>query len=344
MKHALPMLAALCALVAAPGDEQERALERGRACCQRFYAGELEALWEEFDAPLRGVLESLAGLERFRAQSLAQLGAEVAVVEESATVQGPLVAYSRKARFEKVPALIEVAFSFGPQDRISGFVIRPVPGEAPSAFLAYRTKTELRLPFEGEWYVFWGGRTLAQNYHAAAADQRFAYDLVILRDGSSHTGAGLRNEDYHCFGRPILAPGAGVVVSVLDGIADNVPGVIERPAHAGGNHVVLDHGNGEHSMLAHFQRGSVKVKPGERVPAGALLGLCGNSGNSSEPHLHYHLQNTPVFHAGQGLPAQFQHYQADGEPVERGEPVQGQRIRHHPSEGTPAPADDGRDG
>jgi murein DD-endopeptidase MepM/ murein hydrolase activator NlpD len=92
--------------------------------------------------------------------------------------------------------------------------------------------------------------------------------------------------------------------------------------------VILDHGNGEFSLLAHLRRGSVAVRPGATVAAGQKLGECGNSGNTSEPHLHYHLQNTAVFGRAEGLPAQFMVYTADGRPVTRGEPVRGQTI--HP--------------
>jgi murein DD-endopeptidase MepM/ murein hydrolase activator NlpD len=108
-------------------------------------------------------------------------------------------------------------------------------------------------------------------------------------------------------------------------VADNTPGVMNR-LQALGNHVVLDHGNGEFSFLCHFKKGSVAVKTGQKVKAGEPLGQCGNSGNSSEPHLHYHLQTTAVPFHGAGLPAQFLRYRANGETVERGEPTQGQNV------------------
>jgi murein DD-endopeptidase MepM/ murein hydrolase activator NlpD len=92
--------------------------------------------------------------------------------------------------------------------------------------------------------------------------------------------------------------------------------------------VILDHGNGEYSLLAHLRHGSVAVAAGARISAGDKVGECGNSGNTTEPHLHYHLQDTPVFGRAEGLPAQFTGYVADGRPVARGEPVRGQTI--HP--------------
>src|SRR3546814_15367827 len=80
-------------------------------------------------------------------------------------------------------------------------------------------------------------------------------------------------------------------------------------------------------MLAHLRRGSVAVEAGQQVAAGDELGRCGNSGNTSEPHLHLHLQDAPVFGEGNGLPAFFEDYTADGEVVARGEAVKGQTIR-----------------
>ncbi|MCE7033233.1 M23 family metallopeptidase, partial [Lysobacter sp. GX 14042] len=77
----------------------------------------------------------------------------------------------------------------------------------------------------------------------------------------------------------------------------------------------------------HLRQDSVAVEAGQQVAAGDELGRCGNSGNTSEPHLHFHLQDSPVFGEGLGLPAFFNDYTADGEAVERGEPVQGQVVR-----------------
>ena len=324
MKPSLVACVATLAALLAPLDDEE-ALELGRSCFERFYAGEVEETWDRCDEKMQQVLGSLETFEAFRAQAFAQLGDEVEVLEESAEEQGTTRIYRRKSRFEKYPGVIEVVCSFDAEDRISGFVIRPQAQAAPSEYLDYRTKTALRLPFEGEWFVFWGGRKLEQNYHAATVDQRFAYDLMILRDGSSHAGEGKKNEDYYCFDLPILAPGAGTVVIAVDGIDDNVPGKMNAKEIAG-NHVVLDHGNGEFSFLCHFRKGTLAVKVGDQVAAGAPLGRCGNSGNSSEPHLHYHLQTTSELHRGKGLPVLFLNYLADGQQVESGEPVKGQRI------------------
>lgn len=309
------------------GGDTEAALELGREHAEIFYAEEFDALWERLSERMQQALGgSVAGLERAHAQLMSQLGEEVELLSEKAPDVPSGYAYVREVRYSKVPRPMEFVWQFDAEKAVIGFVITPVKKEAESRFLEYRTKTALRLPFEGAWHVFWGGRTLDQNYHTAYPDQRFAYDLLILEDGSTHTGDGKRNEDYHCFGKRLVAPGDGTVVAAANDVPDNVPGEMD-PANALGNHVIIDHGNGEFSFLAHFQEGSVQVQVGDEVSAGDFLGLAGNSGNTSEPHLHYHLQTTPDFNAGEGLPSQFLNYVADGEPVERGEPVKGQVIR-----------------
>jgi murein DD-endopeptidase MepM/ murein hydrolase activator NlpD len=198
---------------------------------------------------------------------------------------------------------------------------------AATQYLDYQTQTALSLPFTGEWYVYWGGQSIAQNYHAAFRDQRFAYDFMILCNGRSHSGTGDNNADYFCFGQPVLAPGAGRVVGTGNEESDRRPGMMltENPL---GNHVIIDHGCREFSFLAHLRQGSVTVRSGDSVSQGQLIGECGNSGHSSESHLHYHLQTTAVPFYGDGLPVQFVNYVANGSAITRGEPVAGQNVRN----------------
>jgi len=135
----------------------------------------------------------------------------------------------------------------------------------------------------------------------------------------------------------ILAPADGTVLDAVDGLPDQAIGTRNTKAITG-NHVMLDLGNGEYAMLAHLRQGSVAVKAGQRVVAGQELGRCGNSGNTSEPHLHFHLQDAPEFGQGNGLPAFFERYVADGEVVERGEPVRGQTIAPGASDAATSPS------
>lgn len=318
----------MTALLAAPPTEAPAAdpQETGRRYTEWFYTGKITELWERFTPEMKSALGSVDNLRGFREQVAGQLGTEESVVSERVAPSPPFQVYTRIVRFGKVPMPVVVQWSLDAQGRVAGFFIRPRQEEAPTKHLEYQTRTPLRLPFDGEWYVFWGGRTLEENYHTATVDQRFAYDLVILRDGKSHSGDGTANEQYYCWNQPILAPGPGKVVVAVDGIEDNQPGKM-NPQQPPGNHIIIDHGNGEHSLLAHFKKGSIAVKPGAPVKTGDRLGVCGNSGNSSEPHLHYHLQTAGKFGEGEGLPAQFLNYFANGKKVERGEPVQGQMVR-----------------
>ena len=194
----------------------------------------------------------------------------------------------------------------------------------------FRSETEFRLPFDGIWLVAAGGPTELQGHHLAAPAQRHASDLFIWKQGATHRGDGSRNEDYWAWGEPVLAPADGTIVAVLDGLEDNTPGVLKPEPHPGGNHVVLKTAAGEFLHISHLQRGSIQVTEGEQVTAGAVLGLTGNSGNSSEPHIHIHLQDEQDFFSptASGLPLPFASYRADGEPVSEGSPVQGQLIQH----------------
>jgi hypothetical protein len=301
-------------------------LDRGRLFTDLFYAGDADRLWERFSPELRQLFGSPAGVRKFAGEVRRDLGTESRVLDEQTIPWLGRDLYHRSAAFTGTPGAVWIEWTMSVAGVIEAFEVKPGVPEASTRFLGYATRTELRLPFTGDWFVAWGGRSTFLNYHAAAGDQRFAYDFLVVRDGRTFAGDAARNESYFCFGQPILAPAAGVVRAAADGIADNRPGVMNAREPLG-NHVVLDHGNGEFSFLAHLQRGSVAVQAGREVRAGEAIGRCGNSGNSTEAHLHYHLQNTAVFGAGEGLPAPFTGYFAYAQAVERGEPTRGQHIR-----------------
>jgi hypothetical protein len=167
-------------------------------------------------------------------------------------------------------------------------------------------ETKLSLPFKGKWLVFWGGDTKELNLHHDAPGQRFAFDFLgIDEQGKTRKSEAQVNEDYFAFGREVLAPADGNVTDVINGVRDNVPGSM-NPSSALGNAVFIQHRENEVSVLAHLKLDSIKVKVGDKVKKGQIIGLCGNSGNSSEPHLHYHLQNTPVIQDGTGIKCYFE--------------------------------------
>lgn len=307
--------------------DNEAVLKLGRACASDFRTGKTAALWERMTEKMQQALGSAAALEQFQQKTMASLGDETTLMHEHDMRKQDFRVYSRVASYSKTSAQIELVCTFDNHDHIAGFYIKPAQAQqpAPTAYLDYQTKAALKLPFTGEWFVFWGGRTAEQNYHVINRGQRFAYDLLVLRNGSSYSGDASKKENYFCWNQPILAPAAGTVTEAVTDLPDNEPGQTD-PAHAAGNHVMLDLGNQEYALLAHLQRGSVQVKVGDKVSVGQLLGRCGNSGNTSEPHLHFHLQNASAFGQGDGLPAFFNEYLADGKAVSRGEPLRGQTI------------------
>ncbi|MER5546248.1 M23 family metallopeptidase [Streptomyces sp. NPDC002589] len=173
------------------------------------------------------------------------------------------------------------------------------------AWSAYRTRSHqwgtplsapLRWPFEdGAWCVFQGGGK-ATNHHASIPEQRGAVDLVgvagpLLPSRSLHA--------YRCYGRKVYAPCGGQVVSAANRIEEQTPGHI-RYAPLYGNHVIIDTGR-ERVLLAHLRPGTVTVATGDKVLPGDLLGEVGNSGNTTEPHLHLHAER-----GGIGLDLRFE--------------------------------------
>lgn len=148
-------------------------------------------------------------------------------------------------------------------------------------------------PFREEWNVFHGGRSSLVNHHYLVPGQRHALDLDRALDGPPKAGAD-KLESYAAWGAELLAPADGVVVQVRSGLPDNPIGKTDE-VNLAGNHLVLQIGPGKYVLMAHLQRGSIRVKPGQRVREGEVLARCGNSGNTSEPHLHLQVQDRPEF-------------------------------------------------
>ena len=141
-----------------------------------------------------------------------------------------------------------------------------------------------------------------------AIAQRFAIDYVKIDDHDrTFHGDSLKNASYYAEGNDALAVADGRVVAVKDGIPENVPGINSRAVPitletVGGNHVIIDIGEGRYAFYAHLQPGSIRVRVGDRVHRGQVIGLVGNTGNSTEPHLHFHLSdaNSPL--GSEGIP------------------------------------------
>jgi len=161
---------------------------------------------------------------------------------------------------------------------------------------------DLALPLgPGRYLVANGGAGMTLNAHVDALDHSlpahwawrgtvYGADLVAI-DSWGSRAVGVMPADpnhYHIFGMPVLAPGAGDVVVAVDGLPDML--VPEQDGrHLAGNHVIL-RCEGSDSVLGHFRRGSLRVSVGNGLEQGVVVGEVGNSGASSEPHLHIHAQ------------------------------------------------------
>lgn len=178
---------------------------------------------------------------------------------------------------------------------------------------AYTQKTHLIFPFRGKGIVLQAG---AMNGGHRNRSGQYALDGTVLNDGWSPVkpGDGKHNDDYYGFGHDVIAPAAGTVVRVRDDRPDQPVGDTSDPAYYApefkdggdpGNTIVIDHGNGEFSMIAHLQQGSVLVKTGDRVVQGQRLGKLGHSGDTDTPHVHYQLQSAPDFQYADSLPCHF---------------------------------------
>lgn len=154
---------------------------------------------------------------------------------------------------------------------------------------------KFQLPFNGFWLTFWGGDTLEQNHHHDTVSQKYAFDFIQTdKNGKFFRTNGKNNDDYFSFGTDIISPADGVVIEVVDGLRDNKPRELNSFNFIG-NYVMLKHGDKLFSILGHLRQNSIVVKAGEQINPGQKLGECGNSGYSTDPHLHFHVQNSDVF-------------------------------------------------
>ena len=174
----------------------------------------------------------------------------------------------------------------------------------PSSHDGAPSTVEFQLPLTGPVKVAWGGASEATNYHVISPGERWGYDLLVTSGDRTYRDEGRSPEEYYAYGRTVLAPADGRVVSVRDGIPDSAPGSANRHAGAG-NHVVLEVAERQYLFIAHLRPGSVSVELDQQIRAGQPIGEIGNSGNSSEPHLHLHLQDSPQPDSGEGIPFGF---------------------------------------
>lgn len=197
-------------------------------------------------------------------------------------------------------------------------------------------------PLQGDNWVAFNGCCESITSHRGAVmavngllrvPERFAIDWIQLDpSGRAYTGDGAKLSSYKYYGTPIHAVASGVVVNLYDDADEQVPGALAKgitTENIGGNMLVIDIGNGAFAFYAHMQKGSLKVKLGDHVTTGEVIGLLGNTGNSTAPHLHFHVMDGPSPLDANGLPYAFSHFEGRGVvedngdtgPLENGDPA-----------------------
>lgn len=219
----------------------------------------------------------------------------------------------RKRRFSRPMQATLVLAVLALWPGLWGFGILPLT--FPSDLETTTPAATIRIPSNEVLRVAWGGDSIKTNYHAMAPDQRWAYDLLV--EPAAHGSEKL--EDYGCYGTPVIAPVTARVHYARDGAPDEVPGKVsmnlKNPA---GNTVVFELKTGTYLVIAHLKPGSVLVETGDQVAEGDQIGECGNSGNTSEPHIHIHHQRQdpkgrPI-NFSEGLPLFFRDHEGDPMP------------------------------
>jgi hypothetical protein len=206
--------------------------------------------------------------------------------------------------------------------------------------LRYEQKTKLTFPMKGKFMV-----VLSHDFnepHSLGRSQHFAYDIFGMGPHWEITrNSGVTNADFYTWGREVIAPADGTVVYARNDVPDQPrPGTIDRsiymnmpnPSYAiPGNHVLLNHGNSEYSSLGHMRYGSVRVKAGDRVKGGDVVGLAGSAGDSELPHLHYQLTDGEHLFLADGFPSSFENISLDllGKPIKIATPKRGVPLEAH---------------
>lgn len=190
----------------------------------------------------------------------------------------------------------------------------------------HTSKNSYALPLKGSWMIAAGPSLI--GHHRWGSVQEFAFDFIRTgKDQSSFKNDATQLEDFYCFGEPVYAIENGVIVSARDGIEES-PDNLKKPGESEedfikrivpyqnslmskgfeyvfGNHVVIRHSNNEYSNYFHLKNGSVEVKKGDVVKKGQLIGQIGHSGNSTEPHLHFHVSDGPDIIHARSIPVVF---------------------------------------
>lgn len=209
-----------------------------------------------------------------------------------------------------------------------------------------REPVRISPPVRGRWVARNSPVTKVPSHGVKAYGQSNAIDILRPEPSGSGPsfgwGGGMhRPEHFPTFGEPVLAMADGVVVATSARQRDHrtrrswwslaylmlVEGFVREvggPRFVLGNHVIIDHGDDVYSASAHLRRGSLLVEVGDRVRAGDQVASVGNSGNSTEPHLHVQMMDRPIVTAAAGIAFQWTQIEVEGRPAGTGLPANGQ--------------------
>ena len=191
----------------------------------------------------------------------------------------------------------------------------------------HQSKNKYVLPLKGSWTTAAGPSLI--GHHRWGSIQEFAYDFIkIGQDQKSFANNGTQLEDFYAYGEDVFAVADGVVVAAMNTITESSDN-LKRPdetdiaymkrmmpyqnelmakgfEYVFGNHVIIQHAHKEYSSYFHLKHGSVTVKKGDKVQQGQLIGQLGHSGNSTEPHLHFHLSDGADIMHSRSIPIEFE--------------------------------------
>lgn len=186
----------------------------------------------------------------------------------------------------------------------------PIKNNPVPSVSNYKSDIQYSLPFKGKWTVVNGGVDKELSHSWSINAQRYAYDFIKLDDKlKSYNGDRKKLENYYCYESDIIAPADGIVVEVSNKCKDskimwnNSTDPLIKDIR--GNYIVIKHSEYEYSLICHIKPNSFLVKKGDIVKRYQKIAECGNSGNTTEPHIHFHVQNRRGFVLSVGLPIEF---------------------------------------
>ncbi|WP_026915913.1 DUF3887 domain-containing protein [Christiangramia portivictoriae] len=318
MKQSLLLLILLLSLNFSNAQEQTTASqETVKFFIENYNAGNFEEIYSAFSSQMQRTLP-----KKETNHFLASLRSEAGKVKDykfSGYLKESWATYNTRFEYEK----FQLHISSDKNSKINGLLIKPIKKENMNS-------TNLILPFKNEWYVGWGGDTEELNYHVKFESQKHAFDFLVMNDnGRSYLNEGTENDDFYAFGKEIISPASGKIVSVVDGIHDNKPGETNK-MHIPGNSVTIKTAKNEFLFFAHLKQGSIQVKVDEEIKQGDVIALCGNSGNSTEPHLHFQIQTNKYIDSGSTLKSFFKNIEVNGTVQKDYSPIKGDRIKNIP--------------